>query len=47
MSYEVAVFDENLMKFRGRLSYVQFSPSKCATSGINFFILCDSSMVVV
>ncbi|XP_040071775.2 piggyBac transposable element-derived protein 4 [Ixodes scapularis] len=35
--------DESLMKFRGRLSYIQFNPSKRARFGIKFYKLCESS----
>lgn len=35
--------DESLMKFRGRLAYVQFNPSKRARFGIKFYKLCESS----
>lgn len=35
--------DESLMKFRGRLSYVQFNPSKRARFGLKFYKLCESS----
>ncbi|KAL3225609.1 hypothetical protein MRX96_049170 [Rhipicephalus microplus] len=31
------------MKFRGRLSYVQFNPSKRARFGVKFYKLCESS----
>lgn len=34
--------DESLMKFRGRLGYVQFNPSKRARFGIKFYKLCES-----
>ena len=30
------------MKFRGRLSQVQWNPSKCARFGIKFLKLCES-----
>ena len=35
--------DESLMKFRGRLSYIQFNPSKRARFGVKFYKLCESS----
>lgn len=35
--------DESLMKFRGRLSYVQFNKSKRARFGIKFYKLCESA----
>ncbi|XP_042145916.1 piggyBac transposable element-derived protein 4-like [Ixodes scapularis] len=35
--------DESLMKFRGRLCFVQFNPSKRARFGIKFYKLCESS----
>lgn len=34
--------DESLMKFRGRLSYVQFNKSKRARFGIKFYKLCEA-----
>ncbi|XP_017759329.1 PREDICTED: piggyBac transposable element-derived protein 4-like [Eufriesea mexicana] len=34
--------DESLMKFRGRLSYKQFNPSKRARFGVKFYKLCES-----
>ena len=34
--------DESLIKFRGRLSYVQFIPKKRARFGIKFYKLCES-----
>uniref|UniRef100_A0A6G5ABU7 Putative piggybac transposable element-derived n=1 Tax=Rhipicephalus microplus TaxID=6941 RepID=A0A6G5ABU7_RHIMP len=34
--------DESLMKFRGRLSYVQFNSSKRARFGVKFYKLCES-----
>lgn len=34
---------ESLMKFRGRLSYVQFNPSKRARFGVKFYKLCESA----
>lgn len=34
--------DESLMKFRGRLSYIQFNKSKRARFGIKFFKICES-----
>lgn len=38
---EIAV-DESLMAFRGRLSFIQFNPSKRARFGIKIYKLCDS-----
>lgn len=35
--------DESLMKFRGRLAYVQFNPSKRARFGVKFYKLCESA----
>jgi hypothetical protein len=35
--------DESIMKFRGRLAYVQFNPSKRARFGIKYYKLCESS----
>ncbi|KAH8036935.1 hypothetical protein HPB51_007358 [Rhipicephalus microplus] len=35
--------DESLMKFRSRLSYIQFNPSKRARFGVKFYKLCESS----
>lgn len=35
--------DESLMKFKGRLSYIQFNPSKRARFGIKIYKLCESS----
>lgn len=40
---ESVAVDERLMKFRGRLSYVQFNPSKRARFGVKFYKLCESS----
>ncbi|KAK8771667.1 hypothetical protein V5799_010397, partial [Amblyomma americanum] len=40
---EYLAVDESLMKFRGRLSYVQFNPSKRARFGLKFYKLCESS----
>ncbi|KAK8770142.1 hypothetical protein V5799_013393 [Amblyomma americanum] len=40
---ERVAVDESLMKFRGRLSYVQFNPSKRARFGFKFYKLCESS----
>lgn len=34
--------DESLMKFRGRLSYKQFNPSKRARFGVKIYKLCES-----
>ena len=34
--------DESLMKYKGRLSYKQFNPSKRARFGIKFYKLCES-----
>ncbi|XP_054281132.1 piggyBac transposable element-derived protein 4-like [Macrosteles quadrilineatus] len=34
--------DESLMKFRGRLGYVQFNPKKRARFGIKFYKCCES-----
>lgn len=34
--------DESLMKCRGRLSYIQFNPSKRSRFGIKFYKLCES-----
>uniref|UniRef100_A0A1B6KBZ7 PiggyBac transposable element-derived protein domain-containing protein n=1 Tax=Graphocephala atropunctata TaxID=36148 RepID=A0A1B6KBZ7_9HEMI len=34
--------DESLMKFRGRLAYIQFNRTKRARFGIKFFKLCES-----
>ncbi|XP_063233662.1 piggyBac transposable element-derived protein 4-like [Bacillus rossius redtenbacheri] len=34
--------DESLMKFRGRLCFVQYNPSKRARFGIKIYKLCDS-----
>lgn len=39
---EVSI-DESLMKFKGRLSYIQFNPSKRARFGIKIYKLCESS----
>ncbi|XP_054717507.1 piggyBac transposable element-derived protein 4-like [Uloborus diversus] len=35
--------DESLMKFRGRLSWIQFIPTKRARFGIKFFVLSESA----
>ncbi|KAG8239481.1 hypothetical protein J437_LFUL018989 [Ladona fulva] len=35
--------DESLMKFRGRLSYVQYNPSKRAQFGVKFYKICEST----
>lgn len=35
--------DECLMKFRGRLSYIQFNSSKRGRFGIRIYKLCESS----
>lgn len=35
--------DESLMKFRGRLSFVQFNKSKRARFGIKIYKICESS----
>ncbi|CAK9820042.1 PiggyBac transposable element-derived protein 4 [Anthophora quadrimaculata] len=40
---EDVVIDESLMKFRGRLNYVQFIASKRARFGIKFYKLCEST----
>lgn len=39
---ENVVIDESLMKFKGRLPYKQFNPSKRARFGIKFYKLCES-----
>ncbi|XP_015598511.1 piggyBac transposable element-derived protein 4-like [Cephus cinctus] len=40
---EDVVIDESLMKFRGRLNYVQFIASKRARFGVKFYKLCEST----
>lgn len=42
MQEDIAI-DESLMKFKGRLSYKQFNPSKRARFGIKIYKLCESS----
>lgn len=37
--------DESLMKFRGKLCYVQCNPSKRALFGFMFYKICESSSV--
>ncbi|KAG0433428.1 PiggyBac transposable element-derived protein 4 [Dictyocoela muelleri] len=39
---EMLSLDESLMKFKGRLSYIQFNPSKRARFGIKFYKICES-----
>ncbi|GFR13151.1 piggyBac transposable element-derived protein 4 [Trichonephila clavata] len=39
---EMLSLDESLMKFKGRLSYKQFNPSKRARFGIKFYKICES-----
>ncbi|KAG8238167.1 hypothetical protein J437_LFUL017675 [Ladona fulva] len=34
--------DESLMKFRGRLCYIQYNPNKGARFGIKFYKICES-----
>nr|XP_022921145.1 piggyBac transposable element-derived protein 4-like [Onthophagus taurus] len=41
MKEDIAI-DESLMKFKGRLSYRQFNPSKRARFGVKFYKLCES-----
>jgi hypothetical protein len=41
--YQDIALDESLMKFRGRLSYVQCNRSKRARFGIKFYKICESS----
>jgi hypothetical protein len=40
---ENVAIDESLMKFRGRLSYIQFNPQKTARFGIKFYKICESN----
>ncbi|XP_017795982.1 PREDICTED: piggyBac transposable element-derived protein 4-like [Habropoda laboriosa] len=42
MEENIAI-DESLMKFKGRMSYRQFNPSKRARFGIKFYKLCESA----
>ncbi len=42
MEEDIAI-DESLMKFKGRLSYKQYNPSKRARYGIKFYKLCESA----
>lgn len=42
MEEDIAI-DESLMKFKGRMSYKQFNPSKRARFGIKFYKLCESA----
>lgn len=44
MEENVAI-DESLMKFKGRMSYKQFNPSKRARFGIKFYKLCESAQI--
>lgn len=41
MKEDIAI-DESLMKFKGRLSYRQFNPSKRTSCGVKFYELCES-----
>lgn len=39
--YQKVVIDESLILFRGRLSFIQYIPSKRHRFGIKFFVICD------
>lgn len=39
--YQKLVIDESLVLFRGRLSFIQYIPSKRHRFGLKFFVLCD------
>jgi hypothetical protein len=42
LEQDIAI-DESLVKFRGRLSFVQFNPSKRARFGMEYYTMCESS----
>ncbi|KAK4318076.1 hypothetical protein Pmani_010902 [Petrolisthes manimaculis] len=39
--FQKVVIDESLMLFRGRLSFIQYIPSKRHRFGIKFYVICD------
>lgn len=40
---ECVSIDESLMKYKGRLAYKQFNPSKRARFGLKIYKLCEAS----